>query len=341
MTHACVTGLGVHVPTGRITAAEIARASALPAAVVRDKLGIHEKPVAAPQDHPTAMAVRAAHRALEEADVAPQHIDVVTCITEEYKEYPVWSAGTKLAHELGATNAYAFDLGQKCGTAVLAFKLARDLITADPHIDTVLIAGGYRNGDLIDYSDPAVRFMYNLAPGAGAAVIQRDTPGHAILGSAIRTDGALADDVRVPVGGTKAPSTAYPGADFRLRVPDPAGMKRRLACRSLHNFQHVIHEAVDRSGARTTDIAYLALLHMKRSARDELLARLGLPAARSIYLERYGHMGPVDPILSLTLARDAGRLQHGDLAVLVAAGIGYVWNALCLRWHAPTRNMAG
>ena len=118
-------------------------------------------------------------------------------------------------------------------------------------------------------------------------------------------------------------------------------MKRRLACRSLHNFQHVIHEAVDRSGARTTDIAYLALLHMNRSARDELLARLGLPAARSIYLERYGHMGPVDPILSLTLARDAGRLQHGDLAVLVAAGIGYVWNALCLRWHAPTRNMAG
>jgi len=171
------------------------------------------------------MAVRAAHRALEEAGVAPQHIDVAICITEEHKDDPVWSARAKLAHELGATNAYAFDLGQKYGAAVLAFKLARDLITADPHIDTVLIAGGYRNGDLIDYSDPAVRFMYNLAPGAGAAVIQRDTPVHAILGSAIRTDGALADDVRVPVGGTKAPSTAYPGADCCLRVPDPAGMK--------------------------------------------------------------------------------------------------------------------
>src|SRR5690606_40884206 len=88
--------------------------------------------------------------------------DVVNSITEEYKDYPVRTAGIKLAHDVGARKAYAYDIGQKCGTSVLALKQAHDLLVADDSVDTVLIAGGYRNSDLIDLTDPDVRFMYNL-----------------------------------------------------------------------------------------------------------------------------------------------------------------------------------
>ena len=335
MTRACVTGLGVYLPSGRISADEIAQASALPLEVITEKLGMLEKPIADEQDHPTTMALHAARQALAESGIAASEIDVVISITEEYKEYPVWTSGINLAHELGASNAYAFDVGQKCGTGVLALKLARDLIVADPHVHTVLVAGGYRNGDLIDYRDPNVRFMYNLAAGAGAAIIQADAPGHEILGSSIITDGALSRDVLVPVGGTKAPVTAATLGDYRLTVTDPEGMKRRLGECSVRNFLQVIRESVARSDAALSDIAYLALLHMKRSAHSEVLALLDLPPERSIYLENHGHIGQVDQILSLMLAREAGRLNHNDLVVLVAAGIGYVWNALCLRWHDP------
>ncbi|MES1930560.1 hypothetical protein SADO_14959 [Salinisphaera dokdonensis CL-ES53] len=335
MPRACVTGLGVYIPSGRISADEIAQASALPLQVITEKLGLLQKPAADEQDHPTTMALHAARRALDESGIHAREIDVVISITEEYKEYPVWTSGINLAHELGAHNAYAFDVGQKCGTGVLALKLARDLIVADPHVRTVLVAGGYRNGDLIDYRDPNVRFMYNLAAGAGAAIIQADAPGHEILGSSIITDGALSRDVLVPVGGTKAPITVATLGDYRLTVTDPAGMKRRLGECSVRNFLQVIREAVTRSDAALSDIAYLALLHMKRSAHKEVLALLDLPPERSIYLEHHGHIGQVDQILSLMLAREAGRLHHNELAVLVAAGIGYVWNALCLRWHDP------
>lgn len=331
-----VTGVATHIPARRTTAAEIAELSGLPAWVVEEKLGIRAKPVPGPGDHPTAMGVAAARTALERAARRPDEVDVVVSITEEFKEYPVWTAGIKLAHDLGAHRAYAYDLGQKCGTAVLALKQARDLLVADPDVNVVLIAGGYRNGDLIDFRDPNVRFMYNLGAGGGAAVVERTGAGHRILGSHIVTDGSFSLDVKVPVGGTIAPLTPENLGDYRLQVEDPAGMRARLADRSLENFVAVVERAVAKSGRAVAEIAFLATLHVKRSAHLHLLGQLGLSEDQSIYLEEYGHLGQVDQLLSLELAERQGRLRPGDLVVLVAAGVGYVWNAICLEWgRAP------
>lgn len=331
-----LAGLGVYLPEGRVTAAEIAAASGLPEWVVREKLGISAKPKPGADDHPTEMGVRAARVALERAGVAPEDVDVVISITEEYKEYPVWTAGIKLAHDLGAVNAYAYDLGQKCGTGVLALKQAKDLILADDAVNTVLVAGGYRNGDLIDFADPKVRFMYNLGAGGAAAVVRRGATRNRILGSSIRTDGNFSLDVKVPVGGTKAPLTPETLSRYRLEVADPEGMKVRLERKSLDTFLVVVREAVARSGRRVDEIAYLAMLHVKRSAHDYLLRELGLSPEQSIYLSDYGHLGQIDQFLSLTLAEAEGKLQDGDLVVLVAAGVGYVWNAICLEWGCRT-----
>lgn len=325
-----VRGLGIHLPDARHDAAHIAAASGVPESVVRDKMGIAQKPVPGPDDHTNAMGIRAARAALADAGIDAADLDVLISITEEHKEYPVWTAGIHAAHALGATRAYAFDVGQKCGTAILALKLADDMIRAGS-ARNVLIAGGYRNGDLIDYAHAPTRFLNNLAAGGGAAVVTRTGPGFEILGSAFRTDGSFSLDVIVPVGGTVAPLTADNAAQYRFTVPDPAGMKARLEHKSLDSFVGVIEEACTRSGIRPADAAYVAMLHMKRSAHEQILQRVGVPLERSIYLSDYGHIGQVDPLLSLKLARDQGRLRPGDIAVLCAAGIGYVWNAMCVR----------
>lgn len=330
---AVITGLGVYLPKGQHTAADIAQASGVPEPVVREKLGLTRKTVPGPDDHTNAMGVHAARAALHDANVPATQVDVVISITEEHKEFPVWTAGIKTAHDVGATRAYAFDLGQKCGTSVLALKLADDMIKADG-VQTLLIAGGYRNGDLVSYRDPNVRFLYNLAAGGGAAVVQRDGPGFRILGSSFRTDGSFSEDVIVPVGGTRAPLNGHNSGEFRLQVPRPADMKQRLEQLSLDNFVAVVEEACARSGTKPADVAYAAVLHMKRSAHEHVLARLGIPVERSIYLQNYGHIGQVDPLLSLKLARDEGRLKDGDICVLMAAGIGYVWNAMCVQYRA-------
>ncbi len=330
---AVIAGLGTYLPEPRQSAADIARASGLPEAVVRDKLGIHSKPVPGPEDHVSTMAARASRAALADAGLDAQAVDTVVCINEEHKDYPVWTSGIQLAHDIGAKRAYAFDIGQKCGSGVLGLKLAADMLHADPHLHTALVAGGYRNSDLIDYSDPDVRFLYNLGAGAGAAVVRRSGPGHTLLGSSFVTDGSFAGDVLVPVGGSRAPLTPDNVGEYRLQVRDMAGMRERMASRSVPNFLHVLREAVARSGAQVADLRHVAMLHMKRSAHDAILDELGLGPEHSIYLADYGHIGQVDGFLSLQLAAQQGRLRRGDLVVIVAAGIGYVWNAICLRWE--------
>ena len=256
-----ITGIGTYLPAGRMSSAELAAASGLPEWVVREKLGVSARVVPGPDDHPTAMGVWAAEAALADAGVRPEDVDVVVSITEEYKEYPVWTAGIKLAHDVGAVNAYAYDVGQKCGTAVLGLKQARDAILADDGVDTVLVAGGYRNGDLVDLSDPDVRFMYNLGAGGAAFVVQRGR-GHELLGSAFRTDGSFSLDVLVPVGGTKAPISPENADGFRLRVTDPAGMRERLEAKSMANFAGVVRDAVARSGAGLEDVGPFTQLEL-------------------------------------------------------------------------------
>jgi 3-oxoacyl-[acyl-carrier-protein] synthase-3 len=331
---AVIAGLGIYLPSRYHSAADIAAASGVPEQVVREKMGITRKTVPGPDDHTNAMGVRAAREALADAGLGADRIDVVISMTEEHKEFPVWTAGIKTAHELGASRAYAFDLGQKCGTAVLGLKLAADMIKADD-VSNLLIAGGYRNGDLVSYRDPNVRFLYNLAAGGGAAVVRPKGPGFEILESAFHTDGSFSEDVIVPVGGTRAPINSTNSAEFRLQVPHPEGLKERLEQKSLDNFVTVVEQACRRSGIKPRHVAYAAVLHMKRSAHETVLTRLGIPYERCIYLQNYGHIGQVDPLLSLKLARDQGRLKDGDVCVLMAAGVGYVWNAMCVRYRKP------
>ena len=327
---AYLTGLGVYLPQQRMTAAQIAQASGLPDWVVRDKLGIEEKCLPGPDDHPTAMAIWAAQAALTEAGLAGNQLDAVISIVEEHKEYPVWTSAPLIAREVGAHRAFAFDINQKCATFVTALGVAQGILATQPAVNHILIAGGYRNGDLIDFADEQVRFMFDLAAGGGAAVVSRQGGGVRLLATALKTDPLLATSVLVPVGGTVAP---YRQEDFRLRVMEPQLMRQRLEEVSIPGFQQVIAQALQQAGYTTADLDYLALLHMKPSAHKAVLEALGLGEQQSYYLAKYGHLGQLDPSLSLILARQAGQIMPGQLLGLAVAGVGYHWGAAVLRWE--------
>ncbi len=325
-----ILSLATFLPEPRMTGQEIAQASGLPGWVVEEKLGIHQKVVPAPSDHPHEMAVKAARRALAQTSLAPDQIDCVISITEEYKDYPMMTTGIALAGDLGLSHAWAFDIAQRCGTGVLALKLARDLMQSDPRLRHILIAGGYQNVDLIDYANPRVRFMYNLGAGAGAIVVGASAGSHTIMGSAFISDGSFSRDVLSPRGGTKA--LLKPWDRPYLDVPDPEGMRSRLEARSMANFLTVVREALAQSQLTEKDIAYLSILHMKRSAHQAILEALHLSADQSTYLEDYGHLGQIDQILSTEIACRDGRIHPGDYVLWVSAGIGYAWDAIVIKW---------
>lgn len=333
-----IVAAGAYIPTQVLTAAEIAEQTEIPEPVIREKFGLTQKPVPGPDDHTGAMGLWAAQDAVARAGIDPAEIDVVLCTTEEWKEYPLWTAGIKLAHDLGATRAWAIDVQQRCGTTMAAIKLASGLMHSDPDIATVLIAGGYRNCDFVDFKNPRARFLTNLSAGGGALLLRRGHPENHVLATSVITDGAFSLDVIVPVGGTVCPltPTSLAAGEMRLDVPDPAGMKRRLDPVSMANFLKVVDQALAKAGKQRSDISFVNLLHMKRSAHNYILDQLGVAHGRSLYLHEYGHIGQQDQPLVIKLASDQGLLRPGDLMVMIAAGIGYTWTASVVQWGPGT-----
>jgi len=280
------------------------------------------------------MAIWAAQDCLSKTDIRPEEIDLVLCTTEEWKEYLLQTAGIKLAYEIGATRAWAIDVQMRCGTTIATLKIARDMMTADPDLNTVLIAGGYRNGDLINFKNHRTTFLFNLAAGGGALLLRKNWRRNDVLGAHLMADGYMADHVIVPASGTKQFPTDEARALglFYLDLVEPDAMKDRLNAVSMDNWLHCIDEALRKSGYTRKDIGYLNVLHMKHSAHLDMLQRLGLIEEQSVYLSDYGHLGQQDTMLSIVEGLKQGRLKDGDLMVIVAAGIGYAWGAACVKW---------
>ena len=326
---------GVYLPTHRHTAAFISEQTGIPEDILKTKFGLTSKTVGGPEDGPVTMGIHAARTALKKAkNVSVKEIDVVLWTGETFIERPMQVAGVKLSHEIGATNAWALDLSARCATLMGGIRLAKALMAAEPDVKTVLLASGYQNCDLINYQNERSRFMFSLAASGVAAILQREYPHNQVLETAIITDGAFADDVYCPAGGTEIPISCEAiekGLQY-LDVPNPPSMKERLDKLSMQNFIRVVDEATTRSGYSISDIDYLALLHMKRSAFTYVLSELGLSMDQTTYFEEWGHMGQNDAIVSIEEGLKTGKIKAGDLVCMAAAGIGYTWSSTCIKW---------
>ncbi|SCX75348.1 3-oxoacyl-ACP synthase [Alkaliphilus peptidifermentans] len=332
--HVGIVGMGLYIPETYETAEEIAQQSGIPVDVIKNKFGFNKKPIPGVDDGTMEMGVRAAQDCLNKTNTNPLDIDVIISIGEEHKEYPLTTTGIYIQEAIGAYNAWAFDVAQRCGTAVVAMKLAKSLMMSDPSINTILIAGGYRNGDFIDYKNDRVTFMFNLAAGGGAILLKKNYGKNLLLESRIITDGSFARDVAVKYGGTINPLTKE-NIEYGLKsldVLDPQHMKNGLGEKSMPNFLKAIDDSLSASGFSRKDIDYVAMLHMKPSAHEYVMNELGLGLDKSIYLRDYGHIGQIDQILSTSLALNEEKIKDGSIVVWVSAGIGYAWDACTIKW---------
>ena len=336
MVNVGIVGTGVYLPKKIMTAAEIAAATGgiWSEDAVRSKLGINQKYIAGPDEGTQEMGALAALKCLENTGVNPKEIDLILCMGEEWKEYPLTTSALYIQDRIGAVNAWGIDVQNRCCTCVSAMKIARDMMVADDTINTVLIAGGYRNGDFVDYTDKDMSMMYNLSCGGGAILLKKNYGKNLLLGSKIIADGSLSRTAGVEIGGIAKPFTPDNVEEgYRsLRLLDAKKMKDRLNIVSMPNWYRCIDESLAQAGLERKDIDYLDILHIKRSGHRGMLADLGLTEDQTIYLEDYGHIGQVDQILSLELAIEQGKVKPGSVVCMIAAGIGYVWSANIIRW---------
>jgi 3-oxoacyl-[acyl-carrier-protein] synthase-3 len=344
MTTMGIVSTGTWFPDTFVTAAEIAEQSGLPEWVVREKLGIERKFVLDPKVHPNQMAVHAARKALDKANIDPQEIDVVLCTTEEWREYLLWTTAIDLAYELGATRAWGVDVHTRCATTIAALKMARSLMADDPSINTILIGGGYAVSHFIDLSDVNTSFLFNIGAGAGAMIVRRDWPENRVLGNHLIADGTMSRHVIVPSSGTVRHPTdeAVAEGGFKFRLVEPEAMKARLGEVSIANWLECVDVALEKSGRKSdgtpytrADIDFFNMSLVKPSAHREMLGHLGLTEEQSVYISDIGHIGEQDAIINIEAGIEQGRLKPGDTMAVIAAGIGYVWAGAIVQWGAP------
>jgi 3-oxoacyl-[acyl-carrier-protein] synthase-3 len=348
MTAVALTGYGRYVPDTVVTGEEIAAQSGIPEDVVTGKMGLVEKRVCPPDDdHVTDMCVQAGERALADAGVDASAVDLLCYHGSEYKDHIVWSAAANIAERLDATNAYAAESYTLCAGAPVALRQARAQLQADSP-ETALLVTASREEDLVDYENEDSSFMFNFGSGASACVLETeseatghekqpdDRPRALVRESHAVTDGSFSKDVVMPAGGSLEPPSveSVEGGRHTLDVPDPDGMKERLAPVSLPNYLEVADTALDRSGYDRSDLDFVAVTHMKRSFNDLLFEELGLdPETDGYYLAEYGHVQSADQILAVDEALERGRIESGDVVLFLAAGTGYTWAATVLEWR--------
>lgn len=329
-----VEGIGIYIPETFMYASEIAEKTGIPEDVISKKFGVIRKPIPGPGDTPSSMAVKASIDAIESSGVSPEEIDLVIWNGAQHKDYPCWLAGLKVAEEIGARKAWSFDMEAMCGSMMAGMDVAKSIMMARDDVNTVLLASGYRNVDLIDLQNPDTRFMLDLGAGGAAAVLRKGMNENLILASAFKGDGSFSEDCVVPVAGAakwpmKPEDIDRYAFEMRDNVDD---FKKRLSERTMPNFYAVIRESLQKSGYSEKDIDYLAILHFKRSAHLAVLEELGLSQEQTVYLENFGHLGQNDQLLSIKLGLEKGRIKDGSIVVLVGAGLGFVWAATTLKW---------
>lgn len=327
-----IAGIGTYFPETLQTAADLMRVTGIPEAVLREKMGIRQRHIAGAEQTVTFMATRAAEKALAQAGMSASEVNVVISHGSEHKDHLVWNAASKIQHNLGAENAYAFEVYALCAGAPIAMNIARGMMESDSRLNDVLLAAGSREHDLINFRNERSRFMFNFGAGGGAMLLRRGATQNLILGASAITDGSLSESVVLTHAAAGDETEAIGDLRGRLDVTNPDYMAERLGATSLENFVKVIREAVEAGGASMGELRFVGITHMKRSFYLDILKAVGLTSEQSVYLEDYGHVQSVDQVLALELGLAQGKIHPGDLIVLAGAGTGYTWSAVSVRW---------
>lgn len=324
-----IIGTGSYMPARVLTNHDLEKLVETSDEWITTRTGIKERRIAAPDETTSDMASEAARRALHTAGVKPEEVDliIVATVTPDMF-FP--STACFVQKKIGATNAVGFDISAACSGFLYALQTARHFLNGGPR-KTALVIGAEKLSSLINWTDRNTCVLFG--DGAGAAVIRRDdqpdAPGR-VISSFMGTDGNLADLLKVPGGGTALPITAE---NVHLR-PNTIHMEGR------ETFKHAVtrmcqasEKALKEAGLTAQDVK-LVIPHQANARIISAIAeRLGVPEERTfINLDKYGNTSAATIPVCLDEANRSGRIQRGDILLLVAFGGGFTWASSVIRW---------
>ncbi len=199
-----ITGVGSHVPARVLTNAELEKMVDTTDDWITSRTGIKERRLAAADEFTSDLATHAALKAMQNAGVTAEQIDLIIVATIT-PDMPFPSTACLVQRKIGARRAAAFDLEAACSGFIYGLEIAQQFIMSRTY-DTVLVIGAEKLSSIVDWEDRNTCVLFG--DGAGAAILQNRPQAHGLLTAVMGADGDKADLLHMPGGGSRCPATA-------------------------------------------------------------------------------------------------------------------------------------
>ncbi len=331
-----IASVGYYIPKNILTSKEMSKLSGIPLHVFLEKIGMEKKHIAASDEQPSDMGIRAARDAVARAGVDSGEIGIIAYCGASFYDYRIWSPGARIQAALEADNCYAFEVKNGCNGGNLGMNMCKNLLLSDSEKEFALVVCAEKLSISIDYTDPNSLSLFIVGDGAAAAVLKKGEAKNQLLNYVSLTDGSTVDCIKVPLGGTRlqhADGVHY-GRQNYICVDDPAELDKILSRNYLENYVNVITRAVEKSSYALEDINYLFTNQVKKSLSKEIFRSLGLGEDNTLTsIKDYGHMGTVDTLFNLGRAMEQGLVVPGCLVVIASSGAGFTWAAMAVKFN--------
>jgi 3-oxoacyl-[acyl-carrier-protein] synthase III len=318
-----VVGSGGYLPEKVLTNADIAKIVDTSDEWIQQRTGIKERHIAAEGELTSDLAVAASRKALADANLTADDIDMIVMATSTPDNtFP--AAAVTVQEKLGITRGAAYDVQAVCSGFLFGLSTADAMLRAG-HGDKILVIGAETFSRLLDWTDRSTCVLFG--DGAGAVVLSREilsgqNSDRGLLTSHLRSDGRYKDKLYVDGG----PSST--GTVGHLRMEGREVYKHAVA-----KIGDVIEDAFAATGFTAADIDWFVPHQANVRIIDSTARKFGIPYDKVIRtVDRHGNTSAASIPLALAEASADGRIKRGDLLLLEAMGGGFTWGSAFLRW---------
>ena len=292
---------------------------------ITTRTGIKERRLLKEEGQGTSyMAIKAAQNLLEKANLDPKDIDLVIMATAT-PDMPVASTGVYVATEIGATNAFAFDLQAACSSFLYGMSAASAYITSGKY-KKVLLIGADKMSSIIDYTDRATCIIFG--DGAGAVLFEPNTEGLGLQDEILKSDGIGREFLKIEAGGSILPPSEETVKNKQHFVFQDGKTVFKYA---VSGMADVSEKIMQRNNLSHDDINWLVAHQANRRIIDATANRMGLDESKVlINIQKYGNT--TSATLPLLLSDFENQLKKGDNIIFAAFGGGFTWGAIYLKW---------
>lgn len=320
---AAITAVGAYVPDEVLSNADLEQMVDTSDDWISTRTGISERRML--KDKPTSfMAIQAAKNLIERSSIDPKTIDLVLVSTAT-PDMLIAATAAHVATEIGATNAFGYDLQAACSGFLYGMSTAAAYVSSGRY-QRVLLIGADKMSSIIDYSDRTTCIIFG--DGAGAVLFEPNEEGLGFQDEYFRSDGVGREHLYIKAGGSMLPASAETVSNGQHFLRQDGKTVFKFA---VSNMADAATKVMERNELAADDIDFFVPHQANKRIIDATAQRTGVDPEKVLSnISSYGNTTAAT--LPLILSDFEYRFQKGDNLMFAAFGGGFTWGSAWLKW---------